>query len=227
MDFSRIAIVNRGEAAMRAIHAIRELALELPADVRSIALYTDPDEQAMFVREADERYGLGAATFVDTGDDQVKSSYLDLDRLEQALLRTKADAAWVGWGFIAEQAAFAELCERLGVCFIGPTAEAMRRAGDKITAKRIADAVGVPVAPWSGGAVSTIEAAHREAARLGYPVMIKASAGGGGRGIRRPDDCGGAARRRGSDGDGGRRCRSGACRALGLSDHPAPSDTRR
>ena len=120
-------------------------------------------------------------------DAQVKSSYLDLDRLEQALLRTKADAAWVGWGFIAEQATFAELCERLGICFIGPTAEAMRRAGDKITAKRIADAVGVPVAPWSGGAVSTIEAAHREAARLGYPVMIKASAGGGGRGIRRVD----------------------------------------
>ena len=172
---------------MRAILAIQELALELPADLRSIALYTDPDEQAMFVREADERYGLGAATFVDTRDAQVKSSYLDLDRLEQALLRTQADAAWVGWGFIAEQPAFAELCQRLGVCFIGPTAEAMRRAGDKITAKRMAAAAGVPVVPWSGGAVSTIEVAHREAARLGYPVMIKASAGGGGRGIRRVD----------------------------------------
>ena len=187
MNFSRIAIVNRGEPAMRAIHAIGELGLELPADLRSIALYTDPDQQAMFVREADERYGLGAATFVDPRDGQIKSSYLDLDRLEQALLRTKADAAWVGWGFVAEQAAFAELCERIGVCFIGPTPEAMRRAGDKITAKRIAEAVGVPVAPWSGGAVLSSKPRRREAARLGYPVMIKASAGGGGRGIRRVD----------------------------------------
>jgi acetyl/propionyl-CoA carboxylase alpha subunit/acetyl-CoA carboxylase carboxyltransferase component len=187
MDFSRIAIVNRGEPAMRAIHAIRELALEASADLRSIALYTDPDEKAMFVREADERHGLGPATFVDPSDAQVKSSYLDLDRLEQALVRTEADAAWVGWGFVAEQAEFAELCQRLGVCFIGPTPAAMRRAGDKITAKRIAEAAGVPVASWSGGALLGIEAAHREAARLGYPVMIKASAGGGGRGIRRVD----------------------------------------
>ena len=187
MNFSRIAIVNRGEPAMRAIHAINELALELPADLRSIALYTDPDEQAMFVREADERYGLGAATFVDPGDAQVKSSYLDLERLEQALLSTKADAAWVGWGFVAEQATFAELCQRIGVCFIGPTPEAMRRAGDKITAKRIAEAVGVPVVPWSGGPVLSPADAQREAARLGYPVLIKASAGGGGRGIRRVD----------------------------------------
>ncbi len=187
MSFSRIAIINRGEPAMRAIHAIGELALELPADLRSIALYTDPDEHAMFVRDADERYGLGAATFVDQRDAEVKSSYLDLNRLEQALLRTEADAAWVGWGFVAEQAAFAELCQRLGVCFIGPTPEAMRRAGDKITAKRIADTLGIPVAAWSGRAVETVEAARREAVRLGFPVMIKASAGGGGRGIRRVD----------------------------------------
>ena len=142
----------------------------------------------MFVREADERYGLGAATVRRPSRRQLKSSYLDLDRLEQALLRTKADAAWVGWGFVAEQAAFAELCQRLGVCFIGPTPEAMRRAGDKITAKRIAEAVGVPVAPWSGGR----GAQPRSRARARPPgsairVMVKASAGGGGRGIRRVD----------------------------------------
>src|SRR6266540_7127932 len=101
MDFSRIAIVNRGEPAVRAIHAIRELSFELAADLRSIALYTEPDVQAMFVREADERYALGPSTFVDARDGQTKSSYLDFERLEQALLRTRADAAWVRWGVVA------------------------------------------------------------------------------------------------------------------------------
>jgi acetyl/propionyl-CoA carboxylase alpha subunit/acetyl-CoA carboxylase carboxyltransferase component len=184
MDFSRIAIVNRGEPAVRAIHAIRELSFELGVDLRSIALYTDPDQRAMFVREADERYSLGEPTFIDPRDDEVKSSYLDFGRLEEALKRTEADAAWVGWGFVAEQAEFAELCQRLGVRFIGPTPEAMRRAGDKIAAKHIAEAAGVAVTPWSGGSVRSMDHALREAARLGYPVMVKAAAGGGGRGIR-------------------------------------------
>ena len=99
-------------------------------------------------------------------------------------METGADAAWVGWGFVAEDPAFAELCEKLGVTFIGPSAEAMRKLGDKIGAKLIAEEVGVPVAPWSRGAVATLEDALRAGDEIGYPLMLKATAGGGGRGIR-------------------------------------------
>ena len=104
--------------------------------------------------------------------------------LERALVETGADAAWVGWGFVAEDPAFAELCEKIGVTFIGPDAEAMRKLGDKIGAKLIAEEVGVPVAPWSRGEVATLEGALAAAEQIGYPLMLKATAGGGGRGIR-------------------------------------------
>ncbi|MEO1064351.1 MAG: carboxyl transferase domain-containing protein [Actinomycetota bacterium] len=184
MPISRIAIVNRGEPAMRLINGAREHALERGVDLRTIALHTDTDRNSMFVREADEAFELGPATFVDaSGQRQV--GYLDYERLEQALVETGADAAWVGWGFVAEHAAFAELCERLGVNFIGPSSAVMRRLGDKITSKQIAEASGVPVAAWSGGPVETVGEAHEHAERIGYPLLIKATAGGGGRGIRR------------------------------------------
>ena len=98
--------------------------------------------------------------------------------------QTGSDAAWVGWGFVAEDPSFAEMCDRIGVTFIGPSASAMRRLGDKIGSKLLAEEVGVPVAPWSRGAVDDIEAAHAAAKRIGYPLMLKATAGGGGRGIR-------------------------------------------
>jgi acetyl/propionyl-CoA carboxylase alpha subunit len=104
--------------------------------------------------------------------------------LEQALTRTGADAAWVGWGFVAENPAFAELCDRLGVVFVGPGAAAMRQLGDKIGAKLLAEEAGVPVAAWSRGPVSSLEEALDHARRIGYPLMLKAAAGGGGRGIR-------------------------------------------
>jgi acetyl/propionyl-CoA carboxylase alpha subunit/acetyl-CoA carboxylase carboxyltransferase component len=165
----RIAIVNRGEAAARFISSAREL-----PGVTSIALYSDPDRHALFVRDADEALPIGPP-----------GAYLDLGRLADALGRCRADAAWVGWGFVAENPEFAELCERLGVVFIGPRPETMRRLGDKINAKRLAESAGVPVAPWSGGPVHTLEDARAHARRLGYPLLIKASAGGGGRGIRR------------------------------------------
>ncbi|WP_396453933.1 carboxyl transferase domain-containing protein [Actinomadura sp.] len=173
--FSRVAIVNRGEAAMRLIHAVRDLAAETGARIETVALYTDVDRTATFVREADLSYDLGPAS---------ARPYLDLEVLERALAETGADAAWVGWGFVAEDPAFAELCEKTGVTFVGPSAEAMRRLGDKIGAKLIAEEVGVPVAPWSRGAVGTLEEALDAAARIGYPLMLKATAGGGGRGIR-------------------------------------------
>jgi acetyl/propionyl-CoA carboxylase alpha subunit/acetyl-CoA carboxylase carboxyltransferase component len=173
--FNRIAIVNRGEAAMRLIHAARELAAETGTPIETVALHTDVDRAATFVREADMAYDLGPAS---------ARPYLDLKALERALVETRADAAWVGWGFVAEDPAFAELCERVGVTFIGPSAEAMRRLGDKIGAKLLAEEVGVPVAPWSRSALETLDHALEAAAEIGYPLMLKATAGGGGRGIR-------------------------------------------
>jgi acetyl/propionyl-CoA carboxylase alpha subunit/acetyl-CoA carboxylase carboxyltransferase component len=171
----RIAIVNRGEAAMRLIHAVRELNAQGGAQIETVALYTDGEKSAMFVREADAAYGLGPAA---------DRPYLDLAVLERALKQTGSDAAWVGWGFVAEDPGFAEMCDRIGVTFVGPSAIAMRRLGDKIGSKMLAEEVGVPVAPWSRGAVDDIEAAHAAAKQIGYPLMLKATAGGGGRGIR-------------------------------------------
>ncbi|HEY3867247.1 MAG TPA: biotin carboxylase N-terminal domain-containing protein, partial [Actinocrinis sp.] len=173
--FTRVAIVNRGEAAMRLIHAVRDLAAQTGVPIETVALHTDVDRTATFVREADVAYDLGPAS---------ARPYLDLAVLERALVETRADAAWVGWGFVAEDPAFAELCAKIGVTFVGPSADAMRRLGDKIGAKLIAEQVGVPVAPWSRGEVETLEAAVRAAGEIGYPLMLKASAGGGGRGIR-------------------------------------------
>ncbi|MFL6115034.1 MAG: biotin carboxylase N-terminal domain-containing protein, partial [Catenulispora sp.] len=173
--FRRVAIVNRGEAAMRLIHAVRELNADGSVSIETVALHTDVDADATFVREADIAYDLGPAA---------NRPYLDLKLLERALLESGADAAWVGWGFVAEDPAFAELCQRIGVTFIGPDAEAMRQLGDKIGAKLIAEEVGVPVAPWSRGEVATLEDALKAGDRIGYPLMLKATAGGGGRGIR-------------------------------------------
>ena len=176
--FSRIAIVNRGEAAMRLIHAVRDLNAQAGPDggrIATVALHTEGERRAMFVREADLAYDLGPAA---------NRPYLDYAVLEKALIETGADAAWVGWGFVAEDPKFAELCARIGVTFIGPSPEAMRKLGDKIGSKLIAEEVGVPVAPWSGGGVDTLEEATKAAATIGYPLMLKATAGGGGRGIR-------------------------------------------
>src|SRR4051812_23807718 len=166
---------------MRAIHAVRELNEERDEPIRVIALYTETERHALFVRQADERHCLGPA-LVDG-----KSAYLDYENLERALTETGADAAWVGWGFVAEHPAFAELCDRLGIVFVGPSAEVMRALGDKIEGKRLAEEAGVPVAPWSGGPVEALDEAVAHAERLGFPLMIKAAAGGGGRGMRRVD----------------------------------------
>jgi acetyl/propionyl-CoA carboxylase alpha subunit/acetyl-CoA carboxylase carboxyltransferase component len=173
--FSRVAIVNRGEAAMRLIHAVRDLSAQTGTKIETVALYTDADRTATFVREADRAYSLGPAA---------ARPYLDPAVLQRALTESGADAAWPGWGFVAEDPAFADLCAKTGVTFVGPSADAMRKLGDKIGAKLIAEEVGVPVAPWSRGPVPTLEAAHQQAEAIGYPLMLKATAGGGGRGIR-------------------------------------------
>ena len=160
---------------MRLIHAVRELAAQTAAPIETVALFTDVDRGSTFVREADIAYDLGSAS---------ARPYLDLKTLERALIDSGADAAWVGWGFVAEDPAFAELCERIGITFIGPSPDAMRQLGDKIGAKLLAEEVGVPVAPWSRGPVETLDAALAAAEHIGYPLMLKATAGGGGRGIR-------------------------------------------
>ncbi len=184
-EFQRVAIVNRGEAAMRFIHAAREFNHERGASLCTIALFTDPDRHAMFVREADEAISIGPAQLIDAATGQAKSSYVDYGRLERALVATRAQAVWVGWGFVAEHAEFADLCAGLGIVFIGPDGDAIRRLGDKITSKRLAEEARIPVTPWSGGPVDTLEDAQFHAERLGYPLLIKATAGGGGHGIRR------------------------------------------
>ncbi|MEJ2859889.1 ATP-binding protein [Actinomycetospora flava] len=181
--FQRLAIVNRGEPAMRLINAVREWNVEndgvLPP-IRTIAVHTAVDRHAMAVREADEAVLIGP----DDPDDMGPVPYLDLPELERALVACRADAVWPGWGFVSERAEFAALCERLGITFVGPTSETMQRLGDKIESKRIAESVGVPMAPWSGGPVADVDAAREAAEKIGFPLMVKATAGGGGRGIR-------------------------------------------
>ncbi|MCB9557834.1 MAG: ATP-grasp domain-containing protein [Deltaproteobacteria bacterium] len=184
MSFRRIAIVNRGEPAMRLIHAVREINAERGQGFVTIALHTDPDRNSLYVREADEAYCIGPAQSEDASGRR-RSSYLDHARLERAIKACRADAAWVGWGFVAEDPGFADLCEQLSVVFIGPRGAVMRKLGDKIAAKTLAEAANVPVAPWSRGAITDEKHLLDVAEQIEYPLLIKAAAGGGGRGIRR------------------------------------------
>jgi biotin carboxylase len=138
----------------------------------------------MFVREADEAFCLGPAQYIDPETHRPKSNYLNYDRLAEALASTHAQAVWVGWGFVAEHSAFADLCREMGIVFIGPPGDVMRRLGDKIAAKRLAEQSHIPVVPWSEGPIETLSDACAISERLGFPVLIKAAAGGGGRGIR-------------------------------------------
>lgn len=186
-SFTRVAIVNRGEPAVRFLNAAREYAAERGVPLTTIALHTDVDRHAWFVRDADEAYSLGPASTVDPGTGRARLAYLDLGLLREALIATRAEAVWVGWGFVAEDPAFADLVRELGLVFIGPSPESMRMVGDKIAAKQLAEKVDVPVTPWSGGPVHTVEEAVEHGERIGFPLVVKATAGGGGRGIRMVD----------------------------------------
>jgi acetyl/propionyl-CoA carboxylase alpha subunit/acetyl-CoA carboxylase carboxyltransferase component len=179
----RLAVVNRGEAAMRCLSAVAELNCESDEPIETIALCTEPDMTSWFAREATEAVSIGAATYTDD-DGNRQSSYLDLDRVMTALAEARADAVWVGWGFVAESAEFAERCERAGITFVGPPSDVIRLLGNKISAKQLAERAGVPVVPWSGGPVYDARSAAVAAGMLGYPVLVKAAAGGGGHGIR-------------------------------------------
>jgi acetyl/propionyl-CoA carboxylase alpha subunit/acetyl-CoA carboxylase carboxyltransferase component len=172
-----LAIVNRGEAAMRCIRAVKSLRLQEGSDLRVIALYTAADRDASYVRHADEAVQLPARG-------SAVRAYLDHELLLETLRRVGAEAVWPGWGFVAEDPAFADGLKAAGIRFLGPSGDTMRALGDKIASKELAERCGVPVIAWSGGVVGDEAAARRAAERLGYPVVLKASAGGGGRGIR-------------------------------------------
>jgi acetyl/propionyl-CoA carboxylase alpha subunit/acetyl-CoA carboxylase carboxyltransferase component len=185
MPFRRVAIVNRGEPAMRFLNAAAEFNRVADEPLTTIALYTEPDRDAWFVRDADEAVSLGPATAFDARTGRTTLAYLDYEKLERALVSSGAEAVWLGWGFVAEHAEFADLCQKLDIVFIGPSGDVMRRVGDKIGSKRLAEAAGVPIMPWSGGPVADLAEAEAAAERIGYPLLVKATAGGGGRGIRR------------------------------------------
>ncbi len=168
--FSRILIANRGEIALRIIRACHELGVE------AVAVYSEADKDAAYLHLADEAICIGPASPAE--------SYLNIPRIISAAEIADVDAIHPGYGFLAENINFAEICRDCGIVFIGPAPEAMRLLGDKIEARKLAQKVRVKVVPGSEGAIESESEALKLANKIGYPVMIKAAAGGGGRGMR-------------------------------------------
>ena len=165
--FSHVAVLNRGEAAVRFLRAARHWRRQHRQPLRILALYTHPDAEAPFVRMASAALCLGEPLVpAETG--QLRSAYLDVERVVTLAKAAGADALWPGWGFAAERPELPEACEAHGLVFLGPSASAMRLLGDKVAAKQLADRLGVPVSPWSGGPVDEAQAAA-VAARIGLP----------------------------------------------------------
>ena len=153
----RIAIVNHGVAALRLIRAVRELNREQRLSLATVALFTEPDRQAMFVREADDAISIGPATFVDRRDGQPKSGYQNRERIEEALLAAQASVVWAGWGLQAQEYWLADLCERLGIVFVGPDAHVLRLLNNKISVRQLAQQANIPIVSSRDGGN---EAAH-------------------------------------------------------------------
>src|SRR5580692_8738107 len=172
--FQKVLIANRGEIAVRIIRALQE------SGIASVAVYSDADRSSLYVRMADEAVHIGPAPS--------SESYLRIDKILDTARRHGADAIHPGYGFLSENAEFAAACESAGIVFIGPSSESIRRLGSKTSARRIAQAAGVPVVPGTERGVSSLEEAQSIAAQCGYPVMLKAAAGGGGMGMRRVDN---------------------------------------
>lgn len=166
----KILIANRGEIAVRIVRACAEM------DIRSVAVYSDADRHALHVKRADEAHGIG---------EDPLAGYLNPRKLVNLAVETGCDALHPGYGFLSENAELADICAARGIKFIGPSAEVIRRMGDKTEARRSMINAGVPVTPGTEGNVADIAEALSEGDRIGYPVMLKATNGGGGRGIRR------------------------------------------
>jgi len=172
--FQKILIANRGEIALRIQRACRELG------IASVVAYSEADRDSLPVLLAEEKICIGPAA--------ADESYLNVPHLVSAALIVGADALHPGYGFLAENADAAEICERCGIAFIGPPAAAIQQFSDKVMARRLMQQAGVPIVPGPLEPLATLEAAREAASAVGYPVMLKAVAGGGGRGMRRADD---------------------------------------
>ena len=168
--FKKILIANRGEIALRVIRTCREMG------IRTVAVYSTADKDSLHVKFADEAVCIGKP--------QSSDSYLNIPRIIAAAEITNADAIHPGYGFLAENANFAEICQQNGIKFIGPTPEQIRRMGDKMTAKETMIAAGVPVIPGSKALLESLEQTIEMANDMGYPIILKATAGGGGKGMR-------------------------------------------
>ncbi|MGH7230061.1 MAG: acetyl-CoA carboxylase biotin carboxylase subunit, partial [Nitrospiraceae bacterium] len=175
MMFKKILVANRGEIAMRIIRACREL------DIATAAIYAEQDSTGIYVKKADESYLVGPGPV---------KGFLDMQQIVDLAQRIGADAIHPGYGFLSENAQFAHLCHASGITFIGPSPQAIHMMGNKVKAKELAKQVGVPLVPGTDGGAETAEDALDFCRSVGYPVMIKASSGGGGRGLRvvRSDD---------------------------------------
>jgi acetyl-CoA carboxylase biotin carboxylase subunit len=171
--FSKVLVANRGEIAVRILRGLRELG------IRSVAVYSDADRGSLAVQLADEAAYIGPAPSV--------TSYLNIGAIVEAARRHHAEAIHPGYGFLSENAAFAAACREAGVVFVGPPPEAIRKMGSKTEARRIAMRVGTPVVPGTEAALGSLEEAQAAALAAGYPVLVKAAAGGGGKGMRRVD----------------------------------------
>ena len=172
--FEKVLIANRGEIALRIHRACREMG------IKTVAVHSTADEEAMHVKLADESVCIGPA--------RASDSYLNKAAIISAALVTGADAIHPGYGFLSENADFAEMVEAHGIKFIGPTPELIRTMGDKVMAKKAAVEAGIPVVPGSDGAIANVDEALSVAKKIGYPVLIKAAAGGGGRGMKAAQD---------------------------------------
>lgn len=168
--FTKVLVANRGEIALRIIRACQEL------DIKTVAVYSTADKNSLHVQMADEAVCIGGA--------QANQSYLNMSNIIAAAKNTAAEAIHPGYGFLAENAKFASLCEENQIKFIGPKAEVIDMMGDKVKARKVVQKANVPLVPGSTGAINSITEAREVSNKIGYPVMIKASAGGGGRGMR-------------------------------------------
>ncbi|MBP9134966.1 MAG: acetyl-CoA carboxylase biotin carboxylase subunit [Saprospiraceae bacterium] len=168
--FNKILIANRGEIALRIIRTCKEMG------IKTVAVYSTADKESLHVRFADEAVCIGPPAS--------KDSYLNIPRIMAAVEITNVDAVHPGYGFLAENADFAEVCTQYGIKFIGPTPDQIRKMGDKVTAKETMIAAGVPVVPGSDGLVPDVATGKKLSKKIGYPVIIKATAGGGGKGMR-------------------------------------------